>query len=113
MIPDLATLDEAAKELGIPKASLRSAAESHGFLVRMGREIRIDRNDFKPLVKKYQNQAKAPASINSSIARSGTSATPASPTGQRAAQAASKLKKRSQPTSPPKDGKVLQMSRPT
>ena len=113
MRPDLATLDAAASELGVPKGSLKSAAEEHGFLVRMGRAIRIDRNDFSKLIIACRDQAKAHASTSSLIARTGTSEIPDSQTGQRAAQAASKLKRRSPPTSPPKGGKVLQMSRPT
>ena len=41
-MPRLLTIDEAANELGVPAGSLRRAAERHGFLVRMGRAIRID-----------------------------------------------------------------------
>ena len=44
-MPRLLTIDEAANELGVPAGSLRRAAERHGFLVRMGRAIRIDPND--------------------------------------------------------------------
>ena len=113
MVPDLMTLDQAAKELGVPKGSLKTAAQEHGFIVRMGRAIRIDKNDFPKLVKACRDQAKAPASTSSNTGRTGISATPEGPTSQRAAQAAKKLKKRSRPTSPQKDGTVLQMSRPT
>ena len=42
MIPELLTIDEAAERLGVPRASLRSAAQEHGYLVRMGRAVRID-----------------------------------------------------------------------
>ena len=41
-MPRLFTLDEAATQLGVPRASLRVAAEEYGFLVRMGRAVRID-----------------------------------------------------------------------
>lgn len=75
----LCIIDEAASDLGIPKASLRTAAEEHGYLVRMGR-----------------------GSTSSSTARTGTSVTRGSPTAQRATQAAKMLKKHSGPTSPPK-----------
>lgn len=111
MRPDLATLDEAAHELGIPKASLRTAAESHGFLVRMGRAIRIDRNDFKPLVKKCQDQPKGQGSTSTSTARNGTLPTQASDHSQQAALAAQTLKRRSRSTSPTKAGQVLPLNR--
>ena len=41
----LLTIDEAAEQLGVPRGSLRAAAEEHGYLVRMGRSVRIDPND--------------------------------------------------------------------
>ena len=44
-MPRLLTLDEAAETLGVPAASLRGAAERLGFLIRMGRAIRIHPND--------------------------------------------------------------------
>ena len=44
-MPHLLTLKKAAKALGVPVASLRGAAERHGFLVRMGPALRIDAND--------------------------------------------------------------------
>ncbi|WP_227512357.1 hypothetical protein [Tritonibacter mobilis] len=112
-VPALMKIEDAALELGVPKASLKTAALEHGFLIRMGRCIRIDRNDFPKLVKACRDQAKVPASTNSNTAHTGTSEIPASPTGQRAAQAANKLKKRLPPTSPPKGGKVLPMNRQT
>jgi len=111
--PDLRTLEEAADDLGVPLRSLRTAAEEHGFLVQMGRAIRIDRNDYGRLVKKCQGQAKGQGSTSSRTARTGTSVTPDNPTAARATQAAQKLKKPSQPTSPRKGGQVVQMSRQT
>lgn len=111
--PDLTSLPKAAKELGVPVNSLRTAATEHGFLIRMGRAVRIDRNDYGSLVKKCRDQARAQGSTNSSTARTGTSGTPASRTDQRAAQAAQKLKKRSRHTSQPEGAKVLPMSRET
>lgn len=52
MLPSLAPLEEAAQELGVPKGSLCTAAEEHGFIVRMGRAVHIGRNDFQTLVEK-------------------------------------------------------------
>ncbi|WP_244918424.1 hypothetical protein [Phaeobacter gallaeciensis] len=111
--PQLLTIDAAAAELGVPKGSLKTAAQEHGFLIKMGRATRIDRNDFPKLVKACQDQARAPACTNSNTGRTGTSETAEDQTSQRAAQAAQMLKKRSPPTSQPRGGKVLPMSRPT
>lgn len=109
----LCRIDEAADELGVPKASLRTAAENHGFIVRMGRAIRLERERLPELLKKCRDQPKEQGSTNSSTARTGTSGTLGNPTAQRAAQAASKLKKPSARTSPPKGGQVLPMSQKT
>ncbi len=40
----LLTIEQASKLLNVPKGSLRSAALGHGFLVRIGRAIRLDEN---------------------------------------------------------------------
>jgi hypothetical protein len=109
----LCKLEEVAAELGVPKASLRTAAENHGFLVRIGRAIRLERDRLPELLKKCRDQPKEQGSTNSSTARIGTSETRGNPTAQRAAQAASKLKKPSPRTSPREGGKVLPMSRKT
>ena len=83
MIPSLATLDEAADELGVKKGSIKNAADEHGLLVRIGRSVRIDRNDYSELVKRCQDPAKAPAFTNSVTGRTGISVTPATQTGHR------------------------------
>ena len=44
-MPRLLTLNKAADALGVPVASLRGAAERHGYLIRMGRVVRINPND--------------------------------------------------------------------
>lgn len=108
---ELMTIDAAAAELGIPRNSLKTAAEQHGYLVRMGRAIRIEKERLGELISKCRDQQKAPASISSRTVRTGTSATPDSPTNQRAAQAAQMLKKPSQHTSPPKGGQVMPLTR--
>lgn len=105
----LCGIDEAARECGVPAASLRSAAEKHGFLVRMGRAIRLERNRLPELIVKCRDQPKDHASTNSSTATNGISGIQATPTAQRAAQAAQKLKKRSVPTSPQKGAQVLRL----
>jgi len=48
-MPTLITLAEAAAELGVPLGSLRSAAKERGYLVRLGRSLRIDRADLPDL----------------------------------------------------------------
>ncbi|MFG6566719.1 hypothetical protein ACGYLA_03035 [Sulfitobacter sp. 1A13679] len=106
----LCKIEEVAAELGVPKASLRTAAETHGFLVRMGRAIRLERDRLPELLKKCRDQPKEQGSTNTSTRPTGTSSTPASPGGQRAAQAAAKLKKPSQRISQPEGAKVLPMS---
>lgn len=39
----LLTIEAAAAELGVPCKSLRTAAEAHGYLIRMGLAIRLRR----------------------------------------------------------------------
>lgn len=107
----LAKIEEIADELGIPAASLRSAAEKHGFTVRFGRAVRLERDKVPELIEKCRDQPKGQGSTNTSTDDSGTSSTPELPHAQRAKQAAQKLKKRSVPTSPPKGGQVLPLSR--
>ena len=109
----LCKIEEVAAELGVPKASLRTAAETHGFLVRMGRAIRLERDRLPELLKKCRDQPKEQGSTSSNTARTGTSEILGNPTAQRAAQAASKLKKPSRRTSQQEGGKVLPMSRKT
>lgn len=48
----LLTIEHASKLLNVPKGSLRSAAEEHGFLVRIGRAIRLDESQLGDLVEK-------------------------------------------------------------
>lgn len=109
----LLTLDEVAAEIRVPKASLKSAAEQHGFLIRMDRAMRIDPKTIPELYEKCRAQPKEQGSTNSSTACTGTSETRDNPTAQRVAQAAAKLKKPLAHTSPQKGAKVLPMSRKT
>ena len=109
MTPILCTVEDAATELGVTVSGLRSAAEEHGYLVRMGRAIRLERKSLPELIKKCRAKPKAPDSTNSHTASTGTSETPENLIAQQAAQAAAKLKKRSGPTSPQKGGKVLRL----
>ena len=59
-MPQLLTIQEAAEQLGVPPGSLRTAAQRHGFLVRMGRAVRIDPNDLPELIRSCQDKPKDP-----------------------------------------------------
>lgn len=109
----LCTIDDIADELGVPKASLKTAAETHGFIVRIGRAIRLERERLPELLKKCRDQPKEQGSTSSNTDRTGTSETRGNPTAQRAAQAAQKLKKHSEHTSPQRAAQVLPMNRKT
>lgn len=110
MMQNLCTVEDAARELGVPATGLRTEAKRHGYIIKIGRAIRLDRNQLGELLLKCQGQPKGQGSTNSNTARTGLSATRANPTGQRAAQAAQRLKKPSAHTSPPKGGQVLPMN---
>ena len=59
MTPRLLTIEEAAKQIGVPRGSLRTAAEAHGFIVRMGRTLRIDQQSLPELIRQCQENQKA------------------------------------------------------
>lgn len=88
----LLTIEAAAAQIGVPKASLRSAAERHGFLIRMGRAIRIDPDQLPELLKKCQNAPKAPASTGTNRVGNGSSETRDAQKLQQAQMTAQKLK---------------------
>ncbi|MDE0335627.1 MAG: helix-turn-helix domain-containing protein [Defluviicoccus sp.] len=102
-MPRLLTIDEAAADLGVPRASLRTAAEEHGLLVRMGRVLRIDPDDIPELLKRCREKPKDPACTANETA-SGTSATMAASSSQRALATAEKLKGLSRGTSRKRTG---------
>lgn len=112
-LPPLCTLTDAAKHLGIPKASLQTAAEKHGYIVRMGRAIRIETDRLGELVKKCRDQQRAQGSTNTSTGQNGISSTPELSPAQRAAQIAERLKNPSPATSRTAGGTVLRMNRKT
>ena len=95
----LLTIDEAARELGVPAGSLRTAARKYGYLIRMGRAIRIDPTDFPELIRSCQDSRKDRDSTATST-RSGVSATMVGNSSQRAQETAAKLKLLSRDTSP-------------
>jgi hypothetical protein len=58
----LLTIDDAAREWGIPKAPLLRAAEKHGYLIRFGRSSRIYAREIPELIEKCRCPQKVPAS---------------------------------------------------
>jgi excisionase family DNA binding protein len=98
----LLTIEEAAQQLGVPKGSLKTAAQEHGLLIRMGKALRIDPNSLKELIVKCREKPKEPASTGGKTKGFGSSVIQAAPTVQRALETAALLKTRSQPTSPAK-----------
>ena len=97
-MPRLLTIEEAAKQLGVPCASLRTAADGHGYLVRMGRAVRIDPSDLEEIIKKCQDRERQRACTTAPTGASGSSVT-ATDACQRAQATAAKLKVRSRGTS--------------
>ena len=104
MTQRLLTIDEAAAELGVPKGSLRNAAERHGFLVRMGRAYRIDPETLPELIERCRENPQAHASTFTPRGSFTTSATEPN-SSQRALEAAEKLKQHSRGTSPKGTGR--------
>ncbi|WP_246032839.1 hypothetical protein [Falsirhodobacter xinxiangensis] len=88
----LLKIEVAAQQIGVPKASLRSAAEKHGFLVRMGRAIRIEQSRLPELIEACQCAPKAPVSTGTKPAASGSSETVADQKLQQAQQTVQRLK---------------------
>ena len=81
-MPRLLTLDEAAEALSVPVASLRGAAERLGFLVRMGRVVRIDANDLEEIVSRCRDHPEEHASTAARTRASSSSATAADTSAQ-------------------------------
>lgn len=98
-MPRLLTLSEAAAELGVKPRSLRTAAEKHGLLVRMGRAIRIDQHDFEELIRKCQDKPREQDSTAVLKAESTSFATRGGNSNQRALRTAERLKQLSRGTS--------------
>ena len=91
----LMKIEEAAEALNVPAASLKTAAQKHGMLVRMGRALRIDPETIPELLQRCRENPQAPASISDRTTAPSSFATPGNPTGERARETAAKLKKRS------------------
>ena len=88
----LMTIEAAAASIGVPKASLRSAAERHGFLIRIGRAIRIDPNQLPELLRKCQSAPKDHAFTGTNQEASGSSETRGAQKLRQAQATAARLK---------------------
>lgn len=64
----LLTIDEAAEQLGVPPGSLRTAAQRHGLLVKMGRAVRIDPDDLPELIDRCRDRPRDQDSTAAPIA---------------------------------------------
>ena len=98
MRPRLLTLDEAAETPGVRVASLRGAAERHGYLIRMDRAVRIDPNDIEEIVNRCRDHPQEHASAAARTRASSSSAT-ATGTSAQANEIAEKLIRHSPVTS--------------
>ena len=107
----LLTLSEAATQLGVKAGSLRAAAERHGFLVRMGRCLRVDPNDIPELLRKCRTPPQEDPACIASKTAAGSSATPAAATVQQALATAERLKRHSPATSRKGTGQPAQLRR--
>lgn len=111
-MPRLLSIPEAARELGVPKESLRRAADDHGMTIRVGRAVRLHPNDLEELIELCRVAPRVRASTGARQEQSGKSET-AAPAFRPAQAAAQKLKARSQPTSPKKPAPVVPLDRRT
>ena len=109
-MPLLLTIDQAAEQLGVKPGSLRTAAQRHGLLVKMGRAVRINPNDIPELIKSCQGKPKDRGCTVAATA-SGPSVIRAENSSQRALASAEKLKQRSRGTSPKKTDQPGQLRR--
>lgn len=100
----LLSIDEAADRLNVPTSSLKTVLDRHPqFRIKMGRAVRISTDDLGDIVEACREKPKAPGSTGGkhpgAEKASGSSSTPASPSGRPAQAIGAKLTSRSLPTS--------------
>lgn len=105
----LLTFEKAARDIGMPVASLRSAADFHGFTIRMGRAVRLHPDDLGRLIDLCRVEPKDRASTGAPTEKPTKSAM-ATPAYRPAQAAASKLKANSRRTSPKSTGQVVHLN---
>ena len=108
------TFEIAAARMGVPKESLRRAADEQGMTIRMGRFVGLYREDLKELIEKCRVEQKAPVSTGETSPdrqRIGKSEIQATSGSQPALSAAKRLKSSSRTTSAEKPAQVVQLTR--
>ena len=98
-VPQLLTVKETAEALGVPVGALRRVAEKHGYLVRMGRAIRLDPETLPELIERCRDQKLPPASTSAPTGAVYSTSATAAESSARARETAEKLKARSRVTS--------------
>ena len=94
------SIADAAQRLGFPRQTTERVARDMGLLILAGNRKRIDPNDLPEIIEGCRNKPKVRASIAAATPESGSFATPAAETAQRAREIAARLKGRSPSTSP-------------
>lgn len=93
------TVKDAAKRLGFPVATTERIARDLGLLIMAGNRKRIDPADLLEIMNECRSERRDRASTSARTRASGSSATPAGATAQRARETVAKLKGRSGNTS--------------
>ena len=97
----LLTIPEAAEQLGVPKGSLKTAARKYGYIVYMGRTLRIDPKKLPELIEKCRNEPREQDSTAAkTVAATTSSAIPDAGSSRRALKTAERLKRYSRDISP-------------
>lgn len=111
VVPNLADLKVAAKELGVASEALERVATRFGLLIIFGRKKKIDRNDYGELVRKCRVSPQEQDSTSALTQGYGSSATRDVRTDQPALEIAAMLKKRLRPTLPEKAPSLAPVTR--
>ena len=112
-LPLCLSFEKAASMLGVPKESLRRAANEQGMTIRMGRFVGLYREDLKELIEKCRVEQKARAytgETNQGKNRIGKSETQGTCASQPALSAAKRLKSSSRITSAGKPAQVVPLT---
>lgn len=112
MTKRLISIDDAAKQLGVPMAPLLRAAEKHGFLILLGRCKRLYSDELPELLDKCRNRPKVlDCSLESEEDENlSTSSETGSLSKARAQTTANRLKSISRNTSHGKTAKVVPLN---
>ncbi|BAQ69416.1 pepSY domain protein [Rhodovulum sulfidophilum] len=112
MVERLLSIPEAARALGVPKESLRRAADTHGKTIRMGRAVRLHPDDLEELIELCRVDPQVLAFTGgkgATVNPSGKSETRAASESRPARAAAQMLKRSSRPISSEKTGRLARL----